>query len=1498
MARQAPPAFVGPGLPWGRPRAVRSAPGQALALVPAARLFPARLGLALSRAALKENQSVTLVGAFQGVAGAAKQVAFIDWADGTPKTTLALAAGATTFQANHVFANEQAPRVDANGLPAPNDPGPGSYAIQVTVVSAGALDAPLLGAAAVAVQDDPLRGLDLSIASPLNGVLSKDEDTLVLDAAVRDPGPRDWHKLTIDWGDGSPLETQVVAPGRLPSLHHTYPRVGLLPGDLPINTSYTVTVTAADVDNPNATVQAQVTATVTSRPPALNLTVVQGQLGADLLDHVGEGTEVTVEGTVVRPGPAQWVAATIDWGDGSPPEAMTLLSNGAFSARHTYPDNRSLPFTVTASAVAKGYEGEPVGRTTQLVVDNVLPSGLVVRASVPDGSPEGSVVLAGAFTDPGVLDTHRVEIAWGDGTMTVVALAAGTLTFSSGMHTYADKPKAGYSITVRVFDKDNATQTNAAGKVVFGAEVNQNILKSYYDVATVEVANKALDVIFRFVGRIIEVTVARATDFIKKVGNFVQQLKDLEGQFRRLGENFPRVINALLSDPSKFIANLLAGAQQGFKKYFDNLGGNLQGALTKWMSQKLAGFGVTLEDFPGLAASPAQMGGLVLKVMGLTWDDLLAKVTTAIGPANVAAVTAAYNFVSKWAAQQGEMLTAFGELSTKLAGWTDTIDPKKLAQDAVSAGIQYLLTNKLPELVAKKVAAVIAPGVGLFESVLNTATWLGDNLGTILQAVNNLLGQVDNVMAGKLDLVAGAVETGLKAAAEVVLDFAIKQSGLGGWVDGIGKAVGGVRAKIQGQIDAFIKALVDAGKKVAADALTKLGGTSLAGQYAGAVGKVQEFRVGADVHHLWAKADPTGQTVTVMLASTPGALLDAIGAWKGLADGNVDWVAGPVLQAQVTTARSTYTGAAAADAAKVQAALRKLIVDEKAQKDSQDKRQKGTATAGAAIPPVAADVKALAAATAQLDKDLAAGPLVPTPGAPPDSPLMTAVRTVLTTLQARSCFVAGTPLRSPGGAKAIEQFVAGDEVLTRPESGPEEALQVQVVEEVFVREARVLHLHAGGRVVGTTAEHPFWVKGRGWLPAGELRPGDLLSGEDGGWTAVEEVFDTGEVRAVYNLRVANCATYFVGEPGWAFSLWAHNTYYQVGLTQFTASFKATLADAVNAPLKGAPLVASINLNSSDYDKNDLGKYFAKHPGQAVVYLIVDRHPADPSVTVLKVGSTTSTNWKDRLYRNRALALQGPYWRSGWTLPFTGQQLSVYLFAVPATGRNADAGNKALEAKVRVALYGMGQKLPIDFSPANESGQWAAKNTRITSGTGPLSRLQLGQVLAGTTAFATAAPLFKSVDLNAANAEQQLTTLQATSNRWVYLVEARDADVPDRFRILRVGNTDNLVKRATKGETPYMGWAASRYHLTWHVLDVNLLPAEMRAKSLRDIETILREQVVYAKQGADGQPAYLLPEDRSEKSAWRTGNDPMKAELAKKQNSEAVTPGPSVPGMEG
>ena len=160
----------------------------------------------------------------------------------------------------------------------------------------------------------------------------------------------------------------------------------------------------------------------------------------------------------------------------------------------------------------------------------------------------------------------------------------------------------------------------------------------------------------------------------------------------------------------------------------------------------------------------------------------------------------------------------------------------------------------------------------------------------------------------------------------------------------------------------------------------------------------------------------------------------------------------------------------------------------------------------------------------------------------------------------RMCFVAGTPVWTADGLRAIEDIVEKEMVLTRDEvSGRQEYRPV--VGTIVTHPAALVHVryaghsrHGGGDEAGNgdasedeelvcTAEHPFYVGNRavpGFVLAGELMAGDEFQLADGGVAEVSrlrrEMAAEGRRFTTYNLEVADFHTYFVGGSG----VWVHN----------------------------------------------------------------------------------------------------------------------------------------------------------------------------------------------------------------------------------------------------------------------------------------------------------------------------------------------------------------------
>src|SRR5207249_766311 len=127
-----------------------------------------------------------------------------------------------------------------------------------------------------------------------------------------------------------------------------------------------------------------------------------------------------------------------------------------------------------------------------------------------------------------------------------------------------------------------------------------------------------------------------------------------------------------------------------------------------------------------------------------------------------------------------------------------------------------------------------------------------------------------------------------------------------------------------------------------------------------------------------------------------------------------------------------------------------------------------------------------------------------------------------------ACFAGDMEVLTRRGYVRWDALTEDDEVASCDEHNPFGAVEYKRVEEIFRTTGRIWHVHVKGQVIRTTPRHPFYVWGKGWVEASLLEPGDRLRSHDGRMVAVEEVVDSGMEEVVYNCRVSDYHTYFVG----------------------------------------------------------------------------------------------------------------------------------------------------------------------------------------------------------------------------------------------------------------------------------------------------------------------------------------------------------------------------------
>jgi hypothetical protein len=177
-------------------------------------------------------------------------------------------------------------------------------------------------------------------------------------------------------------------------------------------------------------------------------------------------------------------AVTIDWGDGSPESAGTLIQPGRVgtpffvTGNHLYvKPTTSTQFTVSVHIVDN--DGATVNTTTVANVTASTITGTLVTINEVEAKPFGPVTVA-TFSDsgiPGPLSSYSATIDWGLGQGTVIGqiVRLGGNNFAvQGSFTYPEESPVGlpYPITVVISHNGVAATTVVSQAVVTDAPIS------------------------------------------------------------------------------------------------------------------------------------------------------------------------------------------------------------------------------------------------------------------------------------------------------------------------------------------------------------------------------------------------------------------------------------------------------------------------------------------------------------------------------------------------------------------------------------------------------------------------------------------------------------------------------------------------------------------------------------------------------------------------------------------------------------------------------------------------------------------------------------------------------------------------------------------------------------------------------------------------------------------------------------------------------------------
>ena len=211
-------------------------------------------------------------------------------------------------------------------------------------------------------------------------------------------------------------------------------------------------------------------APIVNRPPVL------GAIGDRV---VSEGSALNFAASATDPDPGQTLTYSLD---SAPTGASIDPATGAIS--YSAVDGPA-SFPVTVRVTDNGVPSLSDEESFTITVNNVAPSNVVL--GVADADESDVVTLNGSFFDPGIFDTHTVDIDWGDGSSDTIPLGTNILTFNKS-HRYLNNLPGGapYTIGVTVTDKDGDSSSGQIGVTVRNVAPNGLFLSTSAVLSTID----------------------------------------------------------------------------------------------------------------------------------------------------------------------------------------------------------------------------------------------------------------------------------------------------------------------------------------------------------------------------------------------------------------------------------------------------------------------------------------------------------------------------------------------------------------------------------------------------------------------------------------------------------------------------------------------------------------------------------------------------------------------------------------------------------------------------------------------------------------------------------------------------------------------------------------------------------------------------------------------------------------------------------------------------
>ena len=312
------------------------------------------------------------------------------------------------------------------------------------------------------------------------------------------------------------------------------------------------------------------------------------------------------------------------------------------------------------------------------------------------------------------------------------------------------------------------------------------------------------------------------------------------------------VIRTIVSDPVRFVGNLVRAGLRGFEQFRDRIGTHLISGLVGWLTGALAGAGLQLPqrwDLRGILS-------LVLQILGLTWQNVRQKLVRHIPEPVLGALEATFNIV----------VTLRRE--GPAAAWQQIVEQLGNLQEMVFGQIRAWVERTIVGQAVVRILSMLNPAGAVIQAIMaiaSTIQFFRTRFQQIAQVTEAFFNSVAEIAGGNISSAATRVEQTMARLVPVVIGLFAELIGLGGITATIRDIIARIRAPIDRALDRVVDWIVAQARRL---------GRLVAGGVSAAVGAVsrwwqrrREFDAGGERHAVYF----SGQEgrAEIMVASRP-----------------------------------------------------------------------------------------------------------------------------------------------------------------------------------------------------------------------------------------------------------------------------------------------------------------------------------------------------------------------------------------------------------------------------------------------------------------------------------------------------------------------------------------------------------------------------------------------------------------------------------------------------